>query len=189
VTLYVQFFTLFMMFCSGLALGTIFDISRVLSGKLRVPRFILPLVDILYWIVATILVFWLLMYSNEGQVRVFVFLGIGIGICFYFALLSNWIIWLLLLGIRITIALFRFAQKMVELFLIKPLLGIYRLTVLILGFLLTIAVFLYKIMLQLLYPVWRLLIWIIRPLRKLRLWPAGMTEWPKKISKFFRRLF
>jgi spore cortex biosynthesis protein YabQ len=178
-----------MMFCSGLALGTLFDVFRVFSGKLRLSRFILPLIDFLYWIVATILVFWLLMYSNEGQVRVFVFLGIGIGICFYFALLSHWIIWLLLLFIRITIGLYRFALKMVKLFLIRPILGIYRLVILLLSFLAAFTVFLFKTVLQLLYPVWRMLLWMLRPLQRLHLRPTGMAQWLKRIYHFIRKLF
>ncbi|MBP1996165.1 spore cortex biosynthesis protein YabQ [Paenibacillus eucommiae] len=188
MTLHVQFFTIFMMFCSGLALGTLFDVFRVLFGKLRLPRFILPFADIVFWVVATGLVFWLLLYSNEGQVRVFVFLGIGIGICCYFALLSHWIIWLILLFIRIAVSLYRFAKKMVELFLIKPIVGIYRLTLVIFGFLFAVAVFLYKIVLQLLYPLWRLLLWIIQPLLKLHFWHIP-TQWIKNIAGFFRRFF
>jgi spore cortex biosynthesis protein YabQ len=189
VTLNIQFFTLFMMFCSGLALGVLFDVCRVVSGKLGLPRYLFPLVDIVYWIVATILVFYMLMVSNEGQVRVFVFLGIGIGICFYFALLSHWIIWMLLILIRVLIGLYRFTKKMGHLFLIRPILGIYRLLVILFGFLIALTVFLYKIVLQLLYPLWRLLLWMIRPLRKLRLWPAGMARIPKKVLEFFGKLF
>jgi spore cortex biosynthesis protein YabQ len=189
VTLHVQFFTLFMMFCSGLVLGTLFDVCRILFAKLRLPRLILPFIDMFYWSLATVLVFYMLMVSNEGQVRVFVFLGIGIGICFYFALLSDGVIWILLLLIQILIVSYRFAKKMAELFLIRPVLGIYRLTVILFGFLIAIAIFLFKTVVQLLYPLWRLLLWAVRPLTKLQLWPRGMGEWPKKVLKFLRKLF
>jgi spore cortex biosynthesis protein YabQ len=178
-----------MMFCSGLVLGTLFDVCRVLYVKLRFPRLMLPFVDMFYWIIATVLVFYMLMVSNEGQVRVFVFLGIGIGICFYFALLSDGVIWSLLLLIRFLIAFYRFAKKMAELFLIRPVLGIYRLAVILFGFLMAIAVFLFKIVVQLLYPVWRLIRWAVRPLSKLELWPRRMGEWPRKVWRFLRKLF
>lgn len=189
MTLQVQFFTIFMMFCGGLLLGTMFDVCRVLSGKLHLPRWILPLVDILYWIVATILVFRLLVYSNEGQVRVFIYLGIGIGICFYYAFLSIWVIRLVLLSIRIVIAIYRFLWRTVQLLIIKPIIGLYRLLLAFLGFLAAVAIFLSKIVLQLLYPMWRLFLWVIRPLRKLVVMPAWLTALPKKIAGFFRRLF
>ncbi|MBD0384557.1 spore cortex biosynthesis protein YabQ [Paenibacillus sedimenti] len=189
MTLNVQFYTIFMMILSGIALGAIFDVFRVLSGKLRLPRWTIPLIDIMFWIVATILVFRLLVYSNEGQLRVFVFLGIGIGICFYFALLSLWVIRLTLLVIRIVIAIYRFFRRVVELFIIKPIIGLYRLTVIILGFLVAVAIFLYKIVLQLLYPVWRLLLWMTRPLHKYFVIPAWLKKLSGKIVAIYRRLF
>lgn len=178
-----------MMILSGIALGSMFDIFRVLSGKMRLPRWTIPLIDMVYWIVATILVFRLLIYSNEGQLRVFVFLGIGIGICFYFALLSIWVIRLTLLVISIVIALYRFFRRVVELFIIKPIIGLYRLTVIILGFLVAVAIFLYKIVLQLLYPVWRLLFWMTRPLHKYFVMPAWFKKLTGKIVAIYRRLF
>ncbi|SDO93508.1 spore cortex biosynthesis protein YabQ [Paenibacillus sp. yr247] len=189
MTLNVQFHTIFMMFLSGIAIGTIFDVFRVLSGKLRLPRWTIPLVDIVYWIVATILVFRLLIYSNEGQVRVFIFLGMGIGICFYFAFLSKWVIRLTLLLIRVTIAIYRFFAKTVELVIIKPIIGLYRLTVIILGFLLAVAIFLYRIVLQLLYPMWRLLLWMTRPVHKYFVIPVWLKKLKSKIITIYRRLF
>ncbi|NQX70538.1 spore cortex biosynthesis protein YabQ [Paenibacillus alba] len=189
MTLHVQFQTIFMMFLSGVAICAIFDVFRVLSGKLKLPRWTIPLVDIVYWIVATILVFRLLLYSNEGQVRVFIFLGLGIGVCFYFALLSNLVIHLTLLIIRIIIAIYRFLAKTVEIVLIKPIIGLYRLTVIILGFLLAVAIFLYRIVLQLLYPFWRLLLWMTRPAHKYFVVPVWLKKLMGNIITIYRRLF
>ncbi|MFC5452641.1 spore cortex biosynthesis protein YabQ [Paenibacillus aestuarii] len=189
MTLHVQFQTIFMMVLSGIAMGAMFDVFRVLSGKLRLPRWTVSIVDILYWIVATILVFRLLIYSNEGQLRVFVFLGIGIGICFYFALLSVWVIRLTLLVIRIIIMIYRILRRTVELLIIKPIIGLYRLTVIILGFLVAVAIFLYKIVLQLLYPVWRLLLWMTKPLHKYFVVPAWLRKLSGKIVAIYRWLF
>ncbi len=192
MTLHVQFFTLFMMFCSGLVLGTIFDVSRVLGGKLRLPRWTQPLVDIIYWIVATILVFRLLVFSNEGQVRIFVFLGILIGICFYFAFLSRWVVRTVLLLIRLAIALYRLAKRTVEIFIIAPVIGLYRLLLFIFGFLAALAIFLYKIVIQLLYPMWRLLLLIFKPLRKYTVapsWLSKLSRQPWRILKKFIHWF
>jgi len=170
-------------------MGAMFDVFRILSGKLRLPRWTVAIIDILYWIVATILVFRLLIYSNEGQLRVFVFLGIGIGICFYFALLSVWVTRLTLLVIRIVIIIYRVLRRTIELLIIKPIIGLYRLTVIILGFLVAVAIFLYKIVLQLLYPVWRLLLWMTKPLHKYFVIPSWLGKLSGKIVAIYRRLF
>ncbi|UKS26231.1 spore cortex biosynthesis protein YabQ [Paenibacillus sp. HWE-109] len=189
MTLHVQFQTIFMMVLSGIAIGAMFDVFRVLSGKLRLPRWTIPLVDMMYWIVATILVFRLLLYSNEGQVRIFIFLGMGIGVCFYFAFLTNVVVRFTLILIRIIVALYRFIAKTVEYILIKPIIGLYRLTVIILGFLLAVAIFLYRIVLQLLYPLWRMLLWMTRPVHKYFVMPVWLKKLMGNIITIYRRLF
>ncbi|WNR44778.1 spore cortex biosynthesis protein YabQ [Paenibacillus roseipurpureus] len=189
MTLHVQFHTIFMMFLSGVSIGAIFDVFRVLSGKLRLPRWAIPIVDGIYWIVATILVFKILIYSNEGQVRMFIFLGIGIGICFYFAFLSSWVIKLTLVLIRIIVAIYRFLKKTVEILIIKPIIALYRLTVIILGFLLAVAIFLYKIVLQLLHPLWKLFLWMTKPVHKYLVIPSWLKKLIGRIVALYHRIF
>lgn len=189
MTLHVQFQTIFMMFLSGICIGAIFDVFRVLAGKLRLPRWTIPIVDTIYWIVATILVFRMLIYSNEGQVRIFIFLGMGIGICFYFAFLSPIIIRLTLLIIRIIVMIYRVLTRTVEILIIKPIIGLYRLTVIILGFLLAVAIFLYRIVLQLLYPMWRLFLWMTKPVHKYLVIPNWLKKLKGRIIALYRRIF
>lgn len=178
-----------MMFLSGICIGAIFDVFRVLAGKLRLPRWTIPIVDTIYWIVATILVFRMLIYSNEGQVRIFIFLGMGIGICFYFAILSSIIIRLTLLIIRIIVMIYRVLTRTVEILIIKPIIGLYRLTVIILGFLLAVAIFLYRIVLQLLYPMWRLFLWMTKPVHKYLVIPNWLKKLKGRIIALYRRIF
>ncbi|WP_052339991.1 spore cortex biosynthesis protein YabQ [Gorillibacterium massiliense] len=75
MTLQVQFLTLGMMLLSGAAMGAVFDTYRVLTGQLRISRWILPFLDILYWISVTVFVFQMLGASNQGQLRFFVLSG------------------------------------------------------------------------------------------------------------------
>ncbi|THF74494.1 spore cortex biosynthesis protein YabQ [Cohnella fermenti] len=76
-----------MLLC-GLAMGVFFDAYRVACYRFSVSRWMIPGFDIAYWMLATFMVFHTLLNSNFGEVRVYVFLGIGIGISGYFALLS-----------------------------------------------------------------------------------------------------
>ncbi len=73
MSLQVQFVTIGMMFLSGHGLGVMYDMYRVLSRQFRAPKWIIPFLDVVYWVVATLLVFLALFYSNQGEVRMFVF--------------------------------------------------------------------------------------------------------------------
>lgn len=80
-----------MMLC-GLGMGTVFDIYRAAATRLRFRRWLLPAIDLLYWIAATLIVFRILLGVNYGEVRLYVFLGIGIGVCAYFGLFSSYVL-------------------------------------------------------------------------------------------------
>lgn len=189
MTLQVQFVTLGMMFLGGLSLGGLFDLYRVLASQLKAPRYAYYLLDIFFWIAGTLLVFKLLYESNLGQVRMFIFIGLLAGVLLYFLFFSPVVIQIILWMIRFTKATIRVIKKTVEIFIITPVIWLYRATVVFLGFLLAIAIFLYKVMLQLLYPVWKLLIWLVRPLvRRLRI-PSWMKKSGQSIAAFIRRLF
>ncbi|HZG77746.1 MAG TPA: spore cortex biosynthesis protein YabQ [Paenibacillus sp.] len=164
MTLSVQFLTMAAMMLSGAALGLLFDGYRVLSGELRFPRWIIPPLDILYWAVGTVAVFRVLFLSNGGEVRIYVFLALMIGVSFYFALLSGFAVKTIRWTIGRVKALIRLLIRLGDLLVVRPLVGLYRLVIVILGFLAALSIFLGKLVLQLLYPLWKIARWLFRPL-------------------------
>lgn len=178
-----------MMFLGGLSLGGLFDLYRVLAGQLKAPRYAYYLLDVFFWIVGTLLVFKLLYESNLGQVRMFIFIGLLAGVLLYFLIFSATVIQIILWLIRFTKAAIRVIKRIVEIFVITPVIWLYRAVVIFLGFLLAIAIFLYKVMLQLLYPVWRLLIWLIRPLGRWLRIPVWVKKSGQTLAAWLRRLF
>lgn len=166
MSLEVQFFTLAMMIGSGIGMGAAFDGYRVVSNELRIGRLWIPVLDLLYWMTATLAVFRVLTASNEGEVRFYVFIGLFIGISFYFWLLSGTCIKFFRWSIGAARAAYRFAIRTGELLIVKPLLGLYRFLRIFLSFVLVTAMFLLRIVLQLLRPFWQLLVWMLRPIVK-----------------------
>jgi spore cortex biosynthesis protein YabQ len=164
VSLNVQFVTLASMALSGAGLGLLFDTYRVLSGEFRFPRWLIPPLDLLYWFASTLAVFRALYASNGGEVRLYVFIAILIGVSFYFGLLSTAVIRTIRLIIEAFRRTIRFLLHLGNILLIKPLIGIYKIAIVFLGFLAAISIFLCKLVLQLTYPMWKLLLWIFKPL-------------------------
>lgn len=152
------------MMLSGASLGLLFDGYRVLSGELRFPRWIIPPLDILYWAVGMIAVFRVLFLSNGGEVRIYVFLALMIGVSFYFALLSDVFVKAIRWSVGRIKALIRTLIRLGDLLIVRPLIALYRLVIVILGFLAALSIFLGKLVLQLLYPLWKIALWIGRPL-------------------------
>jgi len=134
----------FMMLC-GVVMGLVFDVYRVASHRFHIARWLLPALDVVYWAAATLGVFSILLGSNEGEVRMYVFLGLGIGVTGYFGLFSHWVVKLSGKLIDIIKALFRFAWKLVNGLVLTPIIWIIRLLakVLDIAFIVTAAILLW----------------------------------------------
>lgn len=155
-----------MMLLSGVGMGAVFDGYRVVSNELKLARWWLPMLDLIYWTAATIIVFRVLYASNNGEVRAYVFLGLLIGVVCYYWLFSKPVIALTVWLIGAVRALIRFFMKCVDILVIKPILLLYKLILVLLGFAAAFTVFLLKIVVQLVRPFWLLLLWILKPVTR-----------------------
>jgi spore cortex biosynthesis protein YabQ len=177
------------MILSGLALGVFYDIYRVVARLLRAVRKLQPIFDIAYWIAAALLVFRVLYISNFGQLRMFVFLALLLGISIYYALLSGWVIRIIYGVIRAGKAVIRFCVRLFHAVIVRPILLLYRVVKVLLGFLLALSIFLGKFVLQLLYPLWFLLKLLFRPMIKrwkTPLWALAAIGW---LKRWLKRIF
>lgn len=173
-----------LMLASGVLIGILFDLYRVLAHELRFPRWLIPLLDLLYWATVTVLVFRILLYGNFGQVRPFVFLGLFAGYTLYFLGLSRTSMRIIKLLIRVVESIIQFLVRTVQVCIIRPVLLLYKLVLVILGIVTKVAIFLFRVVLQLLYPLrlllrllgrlfkpyWKVPGWLKKPWRAFRQW-------------------
>lgn len=199
-SLSLQFLTMGMMLLSGIGMGVIFDGYRVVSNELRFPRWTLPVLDMVYWLAASLIVFRVLYASNYGEVRAYVFLGLLIGVLCYYWLLSKPVIRTVKWLIDAVRALIRFTLRTFDLLIVKPVVLLYRFIRVLIGFGTALTIFLLKIVLQLVRPFWLLLRFLLGPLtRPLWRWLgpklSGLQlkeRWDKILSgviKLWKRLF
>lgn len=80
----------------GLLLGLLFDCYRVARGRLRPGALATLLGDLLFWLVALIVTFALLVVGNWGELRLYVWVGFLLGAFGYRLLLSRRVVRLLL---------------------------------------------------------------------------------------------
>lgn len=114
------------MILCGFAMSLTFDLYRVISNRFRIPRWLLPALDIVFWAAATLGVYKVLLGNNNGEVRLYVFLGLGIGVTGYFGLFSTWVTRafarLLDLGVRLA----SWIWKMLRLLVAAPVMALVR---------------------------------------------------------------
>lgn len=81
---------LFLVFSlTGIAIGILFDIFRILRKSFKTPDIITYVEDVLFWILTGILILYNIWYFNNGEIRIYMFFGIIIGVMIYVLTLSN----------------------------------------------------------------------------------------------------
>lgn len=140
-------------------MGICFDTVGVIVREFRFHRAVQALLDIAYWAAATVFVFKALLYANYGEVRVFIFIGLAIGVLLYALLAGPWYRRLAVRLLRLLKAAFLYTVRIVRVLLIRPLLFLYRLLVKIVlaaaGFVATVSIFLAKVVLQWGKKLWK----------------------------------
>lgn len=91
-TIIIQLNSLFIYIISGMIIGVLFDFFRILRKSFHTPDFITYIEDILFWIITGIFLLFLLFNFSNGEIRIYTFLGLLIGIIVYMIFISKFII-------------------------------------------------------------------------------------------------
>jgi len=84
---------LFLIFTlNGIVIGLLFDFFRILRRSFKTTDIITYIEDILFWIIAGLILLYSIFVFNNGEIRLFIFLGIFIGISIYILIFSNHVI-------------------------------------------------------------------------------------------------
>ena len=80
---------LFLIFTfTGMAIGILFDIFRALRKNFNTSDILISIQDILFWIITGFMILYNIWYFNDGEIRIFMFLGIILGVLIYILISS-----------------------------------------------------------------------------------------------------
>jgi len=77
----------------GLVTGLLFDIYRRVRNLISPGPYLTALGDLCFWCLIAVITFVSLLNVSSGQVRGYVFMGIGAGLAFYMHFISHHVIW------------------------------------------------------------------------------------------------
>ena len=84
---------LFLMFLlNGLIIGIFFDFFRILRKSFNTSDIVTYIEDFLFWLLTGILILYSIFTFNNGEIRIYMFIGIILGITFYMLTISTYII-------------------------------------------------------------------------------------------------
>ena len=108
----------FLIYClCGVIIGIFFDVFRILRKSFKTPDIITYIEDVLFWFLTGLFLIFVIFKFNNGELRSYIFVGLGLGITMYLLIFSK-------LFINVNTAIIKFLKmviKKVILILLYPL--------------------------------------------------------------------
>lgn len=132
MSLTTQFYTMLAMFGMGSWVGAALDTyGRFLKRPLR-ARWVVFINDFLFWIVQGLILFYLLLLVNEGELRVYIFLAVLCGYAAYQSLLKKIYLRILDRLIQTSISIYNLVINIGQAIIIKPIVLLFQFVITIL---------------------------------------------------------
>ena len=86
----LQLFLIFII--NGLLIGLLFDFFRILRKSIKTSDFMTYVEDIIFWLLTGFIILYSIFTYNNGEIRLFMFLAMIMGILLYWVLISKFIL-------------------------------------------------------------------------------------------------
>lgn len=92
----------------GVIIALVYDVFRILRKAIKTGSLFTYIEDLIFWILVAVIMFGTVYYSNEGELRSYIFLGTLLGVVLYALIFSKTIMNSSLFIIKIVKGIFRF---------------------------------------------------------------------------------
>lgn len=104
ITTQTNLFLIFIV--NGFLIGLLFDFFRILRKTFKTNDLMTYIEDILFWILTGCIILYSIFIFNNGEIRLFLFIGIILGILLYMLFLSSHII-------KVNVTIINFLKKII----------------------------------------------------------------------------
>ena len=87
--IYTQVQLFFIFLINGLLIGLLFDFFRILRKAMKTADFITYIEDTLFWVLTGFIILYSIFTYNNGEIRLFMFLAIILGLLIYLTFISK----------------------------------------------------------------------------------------------------
>lgn len=98
---------------NGFLIGILFDVFRIFRKSFKTPDFITYMQDVIFWIISGLMLLYSIFKFNNGELRMFIFLGVILGIVMYMLIFSK-------LFIKFSVCIINFIKQIIHILIIIP---------------------------------------------------------------------
>lgn len=146
MTLHTQFITMIAMVISGIYLGFATETFRRIEVKWQARTIARYILEVLYWVVQTGLLFYILYQMNQGEMRFVFVLACLLGYSMYIVLCKQWYVRLLETILHIIKTVISWTINCIDNLIIQPIIWLMQMSI-------QFIKFVYKILIKILYLI------------------------------------
>ncbi|MBU2700676.1 spore cortex biosynthesis protein YabQ [Sporomusaceae bacterium BoRhaA] len=105
---------------TAIALSFLFDCYRFMRKTLRLRVLTTAVADLCFWLLAALIVFSVLLCSNGGEMRLYVFISLALGALFYYRLLSSRAMQCILVGFKALRGIMKAVYQTFHVLIVQP---------------------------------------------------------------------
>lgn len=105
---------------TAIALSFLFDCYRFMRKTLRLRVLTTAVADLCFWLFAALIVFSVLLCSNGGEMRLYVFISLALGALFYYRLLSSRAMQCILVGFKALRGIMKAVYQTFHVLIVQP---------------------------------------------------------------------
>lgn len=171
----IQFgYIILLLLCGGL-MGTVFDLYNTVTGASKWLRWLRPTLDLAFWIVSALAVYYVVFVTDDGRLRFYTFILLLLGYLLYRFSFHHTVVSSAFAIVRLIAFVVRLVYRIVDSLLLRPLRIIW---LVVKGLCLRLYEFF--------CVVENGLFWILRFWTRILKWPvAGRWAWTAKLQMIF----
>ncbi len=123
---YKQLFSLITFILTGIVIGILFDFFRILRKSFKTSDWITYIQDILFWILTGLVILFSIFKFNNGEIRIYIFIGMIFGILIYMLTISKFIIKYSVLVIQLIKKIISYPINIIKKIIINPFVNVFK---------------------------------------------------------------
>lgn len=104
---------------TGFILGILFDVFRILRRSFKTTDFITYIEDVIFWILTGLITLYSLFKFNNGEIRLYIFFGMALGIALYMLTFSK-------IFVKLSVNIILFVKKIINFIIVRPIKFIFK---------------------------------------------------------------
>lgn len=125
-----QLINMLLFILTGIVIGVLFDIFRIIRRSFKTPDFLTYIEDILFWLMAGIILLFTIFTFNNGEIRLYIFVSLLFGLTIYLLTLSKFFIKInvKIIGIirKIVCYPIKFIYNFIKKFIFRPIIFVFN---------------------------------------------------------------